>query len=54
MNLSTQKKISPPIRLATIVAQSSPKLVSQARQRARIGVDSCQRIRYRAYLLSIL
>lgn len=54
IRLSTQKNISPPIRLAIIVAHSSLSPESQTRQRARIGVDSCQRIRYRAYLLSIL
>jgi hypothetical protein len=45
MNRSTQKKISPPIRFATIVAASAPSASSQTSTTARSGVESCQRAR---------
>ncbi len=45
IHLSTQKKIRPPMRLAMIVAGSSPSPASHIRQIASIGVESCQRSR---------
>jgi hypothetical protein len=43
---STQKNISPPIRLATIVAVNSPAAASQNSTNASIGVLNCHRSRY--------
>ena len=47
--LSTQKKIKPPIRLATTVAQNSPNEDSKHKQIAKTGVDNCQRNKYNRY-----
>lgn len=47
--LSTQKKIKPPIKLATTVAQNSPREDSQHKQIANTGVDNCQRNKYNKY-----
>lgn len=47
--LSTQKKIKPPIRLATTVAQNSPRDDSWYKQIANTGVDNCQRNKYNKY-----
>lgn len=53
IHLSTQKNIRPPIKLATIVAHSSPRPASHIRQIASIGVESCQRIRQSAYFFIV-
>lgn len=47
--LSTQKKIKPPIRLATTVAQNSPREDNQHKQIAKTGVDNCHRNKYNKY-----
>jgi len=51
MNLSTQKNINPPTRLAITVFQVTPKC-KYIKQTANIGVESCQRVKYNKYLLN--
>jgi hypothetical protein len=58
MNLSTQKKIEPPIRLATAdpiqlstVPNQEPEFVKIATIGASIGVDSCHLNKYNKNLL---
>lgn len=61
MKLSTQKKMSPPIRFAIVAAIQSawvPKIEEEclkiATIGARIGVESCHLTRYRAYRLKFI
>jgi len=51
MNLSTQKKINPPIRLATTVAASFPAEASYHKTTANIGILNCHLAKYNRYLL---
>jgi len=51
MNLSIQKKIAPPTRLATTVApRPAPKFLTTSQS---IGVLNCQRIKYRINFLKV-
>lgn len=52
IHLSTKKNKHPPIRFAMIVADSLSLTGNRLKQEYKIGVDSCQRNRYKINLIS--